>query len=71
MKREDIYIGQYVHYAPSHGSRENGRVKSVTEHGVFVVYKCGGNWDHYQDYTGANTPIEDLRPGWTEKTVLQ
>jgi hypothetical protein len=65
MTIEEIKVGQRVHYAPSHGKKENGIVKSITEHAVFVVYKCGGEWDHYQDYTGQNTPIEDLYPGWT------
>lgn len=67
MQKEDLFIGRYVHYAPSHGRTENGRVKAVTDHGVFVVYKCGGNWDSFENYTGQNTPIEDLRPAWVNE----
>jgi len=31
---------------------------------VFVVYKCGGEWDRYNEFTGASTNIKDLKPGW-------
>lgn len=64
MFKEDISVGQEVHYAPSHGQKENGVVKSITEHGVFVVYNCGGHWNNYRDYTAACTDPIDLRPGW-------
>lgn len=67
MTKEQLKEGQYVHYAPEHGKKENGRIKSITEHGVFVVYNCAGNWDHYKDYTGANTNPRDLRDGWVTK----
>lgn len=67
MNKDSIKEGQYVHYAPGHGKKENGRVKSITEHAVFVVYNCDGNWDHYKDYTGANTNPKDLREGWVDK----
>lgn len=69
MKIDELKVGMRVHYAPDYGRKENGIVKSIRDNNVFVVYKCGGEWDHYQDYTAANTPIEDLYPGWTtEKT---
>jgi hypothetical protein len=64
MEKSAISVGQHVHYAPSHGPKENGIVKSITEHGVFVVYNCGGNWDRYTDYTAANTNPRDLEPEW-------
>lgn len=63
MKKEEIKVGQKVHYAPAHGKKDNGIVKSITEHGVFVVYHCGGEWERYRDYTAVNTKPEDLRPG--------
>ena len=66
MNKEDIKEGQYVHYAPSHGKKENGRVKRITDTAVFVVYNCDGDWDHYDDYTAANTNPRDLLPGWTD-----
>jgi hypothetical protein len=59
--------GQRVHYKPSFGEPENGIVKLVHPHNprtVFVVYKCGGNWDSYQNYTAASTNVADLRDGW-------
>lgn len=70
MNKEDIKVGQNVHYAPGHGKKENGRVKSITDHAVFVVYNCGGNWDHYKDYTAANTNPRDLHPGWVNEKDL-
>lgn len=70
MERDDLYVGQYVFYVPSHGREENGIVKSITEHGVFVVYNCGGDWENYQDYTAANTNPRDLRFGWVNEKKL-
>ena len=64
MNKEDLSVGQQVHYCPDHGPKENGIVKSITDTAVFVVYNCGGNWDRYQDYTAANTNPRDLRPEW-------
>ena len=66
MNREDIRVGQDVHYAPEHGKKENGRVKSITPQAVFIVYNCGGDWEHYKEYTAANTNPRDLRPGWVD-----
>ena len=70
MSIDEIKVGAQVHYAPAYGRKENGIVKSVRGESVFVVYKCGGEWDHYQDYTGQNTPIEDLHPGWLNEKEL-
>jgi hypothetical protein len=60
--------GQKVHYLPFTGSTEpeNGIVKSQCEDGrhVFVVYKCDGDWENYQNYTAARTLNSDLREGW-------
>lgn len=66
MERENIAVGQKVYYASSHGRKENGIVKSITEHGIFVVYNCGGDWANYRDYTAANTNVCDLRSGWAD-----
>ena len=33
----------------------------------FVVFNCGGEWDHYQDYTGQCTEYSRLKIGWTNK----
>lgn len=31
---------------------------------VFVVYKCGEDWEHYQNYTACATDIANLEHGW-------
>lgn len=64
MNKEDLSVGQRVHYWPYHGLKENGIVKSITEYAVFVVYNCNKEWDRYRDYTGAKTNPSDLNPGW-------
>lgn len=66
MKIEELFVGQFVHFQ-GRNKKDNGRVKSMTEHGVFVVYNCASDWDHYEDYTGANTNPDDLREGWATK----
>ena len=59
-------IGDKVHYV-SVGKVENGIVKSLPDFEfAFVVYHCAGEWDNYQNYTGARTRISDLREGWAE-----
>ena len=63
---EKFTVGECVHYTVPHGTTQNGIVKSINEDGVsaFVVYNCGGNWEHYMDYTGQYTYICDLTTGW-------
>ncbi len=58
--------GDKVHYSPKFGKKENGIVKRVSDDGetVFVVYKCGGQWDNYENYTAQGTDIGDLKKGW-------
>lgn len=63
-------VGQYVHFSDGH-SIENGRVKSLHDtrkDAVFVVYKCGEQWDLFMNYTAALTEIKYLKPGWKEAT---
>jgi hypothetical protein len=36
------------------------RNKSWNERFVYVVYRCGGHWDDYANYTAAPTLPEDL-----------
>lgn len=63
----ELHKGKKVHYDPEFGEPENGKVKSIqNEKYAFVVYNCAGNWDDYEDYTGARTRIADLREGWTD-----
>jgi len=61
-----IKVGDRVSYWPPYlATPEHGIVKSFgIIHTVFVVYNCGGDWDNYQDYTGADTDIRDLKKGW-------
>lgn len=63
----EFKVGSYVHYCPSHGAKENGRIKSIGEEYAFVVFHCAGEWDRYQDYTGQRTALSDLRYGWVDE----
>lgn len=70
LEQKDLSVGQKVHYAPDHGKIENGIIKEIPEHTqaeVRVVYNCGGNWDHYENYTSALTNLRDLRLGWSDE----
>ena len=51
-KLTDSDIGRWVEYWPG---KEKGRIKSWNTRFVFVVYKCGDNWDDFQNYTAAST----------------
>ena len=64
--------GDKVYYLPFKGCSfkdvEFGIVKSLNEFDpstVFVVFKCGEDWDMYQEYTGQNVKIQSLCHGWT------
>jgi hypothetical protein len=72
---DELKVGDKVYYQPEHYKPdhfENGIVKEIPKfpkgslgyNHVRVVYKCGGNWDRYQDYTSALTNLEDLHLGW-------
>lgn len=64
---EQFMPGDLVHYIGSAGEVENGIVKSTPPESldiVFVVYKCKGEWDRYQDYTAQATNVSDLHTGW-------
>ena len=68
-----LKVGDRVCYVSPHDSAqyENGRVKEIHEHtntAVRVVYKCGGNWDKFMDYTSVLTDIVDLQKGWRSDT---
>jgi len=66
MAKAVIYSGQKVHYTEFDGSYQNGIVKGVAADGkhAWVVYKCGGDWENYKNYTGVRTAINELRGGW-------
>lgn len=45
---------------------ENGVVKLRLEDQPYVVYKCGGQWELFGNYTSQKTPIKDLELGWID-----
>ena len=64
-------FGDEVTYT-SHNKKEYGKVKSISDDAhVFVVYNCGGEWDHFEDYTAARTEIKDLTIGWPPEIVAE
>ena len=58
LKQTDI--GKWVEYRGSGGELEKGKIKSWNDRFIFVVYKCGEQWDNFQNYTGQATKPEDL-----------
>lgn len=63
----NIKIGERVTYNPGYKT-EKGIVKGFASDGdPFVVYNCGGDWENYQNYTGAKTPIKHLKKEWNEQ----
>ena len=73
-----IKIGDKVHYLPEHkvesNEYENGIIKEIPEDSldsVRVVYNCGGDWKHYQDYTSCLTNIRDLFVGWNHSKTKE
>lgn len=59
-------VGQYVRFDNGHNV-ENGRVKTLhptRKDAVWVVYKCGDQWDFFMNYTGQLTEIKYLKAGW-------
>jgi len=58
LKKQDI--GKWVEYQGCAGEKERGKIKSWNNKSIFVVYKCAGNWNRFQDYTGVATKPEDL-----------
>ena len=58
-----IQAGDKVYY-DRNGTKENGIVKLVMTNNVFVVYRCGEDWENYRNYTGVLTPLNYLKKGW-------
>jgi hypothetical protein len=71
-------VGDRVNYTPFEGCDnpgliENGIIKAIHQRKVgfvYVVYKCGSDWDNYMDYTAALTDVNGLKEGWVEKPVV-
>lgn len=49
-------IGAWV----EHRGEERGRIKSWNNEYIFVVFKCGGEWTRFRDFTGVATKPSDL-----------
>lgn len=47
--------GRWVLYVGFAGERDKGRIKSWNHKFIFVVYKCNGDWDNFDNYTGQAT----------------
>lgn len=70
VDRDQVKVGDKVHYQPSYMAEANewvnGIVKEIPEEASFVrvVYHCGGEWDKFMDYTSQLTLARDLHLGW-------
>ena len=53
-------VGKWVLYERETREPELGIIKSWNKSFIFVVYKCGGNWAKFMDYTAALTSPKDL-----------
>lgn len=53
-------IGRWVEYR-DFNRVERGRIKSFNAQTVWVVFKCGGNWPLFYNYTGNACEYDDLR----------
>jgi hypothetical protein len=58
LRKSDI--GKWVLYIRNN-PEEKGRLKSWNDKFIFVVYKCAGEWDRFEEFTGQATDPEDLR----------
>jgi hypothetical protein len=68
LKKLRFEAGQKITYLGGSGRRDPGKIVRLGEDGktAFVVYNCSRDWDNYQNYTAARTPLVDLVPGWPE-----
>ena len=62
------HLGAWVKYT-SFNNEETGRIKSFNDKWIFVVFKCAGEWDNFNDYTAAACNPKDLE--FTEKPVIE
>ena len=53
-------IGRWVVYDNGFDPPQKGRIKGWNEDTVFVVFKCGGNWRRFMNYTGEGCDPETL-----------
>jgi len=69
MEQSELAVGRWVYYTGGYGANQKGRIKHFNGDWVFVVYKCAGDWNNFQDYTAARTHRKYLI--FTEETGIQ
>jgi hypothetical protein len=52
--------GRWVIYRAHPDHVERGRIMTWSNQFVYVVYRCAGQWDRFEDYMPAPTLPEDL-----------
>ena len=62
-----IKKGDKVYYTTPYDKKTNGIVKRIEDDRVWVVYHCAGEWDNYENYTGALTHLDHISIGWVDK----
>jgi hypothetical protein len=61
VKLDKSDVGRWVEYRDRFDSKpDQGRIKSWNQKFIFVVYRCAGNWDQFEKYTGVATNPSDL-----------
>jgi hypothetical protein len=53
-------VGRWVVYSACPGHVECGRIKSWSDRFIYVVFRCGEDWDAFEQYTAAPTRQEDI-----------
>lgn len=54
------HLGAWVRFDYQHGESEYGRIKTWNEKYVFVVFKCNGDWDNWNNYTSQSCAPDEL-----------
>lgn len=67
----EFTIGQKVHYKYTNNTykSENGIIKEIREHWIFVVFKCDNDWENYTKYTSEGCDPKNLCDGWIKKLL--
>jgi hypothetical protein len=56
----DADRGRFVIYSVLPAHVERGRIKTWNDRFIYVVYRCDGRWDDYEQFTAAPTLPENL-----------
>ena len=59
-KLKFFHAGRYVVFDDGIREKQIGRIKRWNDTWIFVVYKCGEDWEDFKDYTACATKPEDL-----------